>query len=407
MDSKVVNKMNAKQRRQAKLDAQEDAYYKGLEAPKTSFVDTGNGITEVQTNSDQDEPITEKQVKPTTSQNYKPVSTKPVSTPAQATPAPAAQAPVESEPVKQVEADTDISSVVEPVTEETMDEAGINPNNTPEQNEASTKEAASQIGKVVDKDGRMKPLDKMEFATDIQKIGVFATIASIGLAILTKGAVPPVDFSAFTGLNEAYSSYLKFVDDYNTHISEAAGKTTAEEIRAGQEQSVAEKAAEIENVKAKDLGKFETEQAKEMKNLDFEHSKAMKQIDQLNQKEIMQLGHDLSVAMQDVLTTGQIQVIQANADVQKAVLEIMYNQDINKAADSAKALLNAGFSMNDLNRIAQFAKSQQGQTYYENVLRGINAGLSTVQTATEAVNAFRPTGSDEGTKDFFKRMLKF
>ena len=62
-----------KQRAQAKKEAAEEAYYKGMEAPKTSFVDTGNGITEVQTNSDKNGPVNEPVQKQTTLQNYKPV----------------------------------------------------------------------------------------------------------------------------------------------------------------------------------------------------------------------------------------------------------------------------------------------------------------------------------------------
>ena len=66
--------MNAKQRYLAKQEAKEEAYYKGMEAPKTTFVDTGNGITEVQNNSDKNEPINAPvQNKKTTLQNYKPV----------------------------------------------------------------------------------------------------------------------------------------------------------------------------------------------------------------------------------------------------------------------------------------------------------------------------------------------
>ena len=36
MESKVLNKMNVKQRAQARKEAQEEAYYKGMEAPKTT-----------------------------------------------------------------------------------------------------------------------------------------------------------------------------------------------------------------------------------------------------------------------------------------------------------------------------------------------------------------------------------
>ena len=39
MESKVLKKMNAKQKARAKKEAAEEAYYKGLEAPKTTFVE--------------------------------------------------------------------------------------------------------------------------------------------------------------------------------------------------------------------------------------------------------------------------------------------------------------------------------------------------------------------------------
>ena len=76
--------MNVRDRYKAKQEAKEEAYYKGLEAPQTKMVDTGNGFTEVQTNTDKNEPVNEPQKKQTTLQNYKPVQSveeKPVEQP--------------------------------------------------------------------------------------------------------------------------------------------------------------------------------------------------------------------------------------------------------------------------------------------------------------------------------------
>ena len=110
---------------------------------------------------------------------------------------------------------------------------------------------------------------------------------------------------------------------------------------------------------------------------------------------------------------GKIAEINANAEVQKAIMELMYKQDVNRVSDTAKAILKANLSTDDLNKVAQFVKSQGGQTYFENVLKGINAGVNVVNAGANLVNSTKPsvnvngTGSDCGTKDFFKRMIKF
>ena len=211
MESKVLNKMNVKQRAQAKKEAAEEAYYKGMEAPKTTFVDTGNGITEVQNNSDKNGPINApsatKETKRTTLQNYKPVEQAKPNAEAQEVKPDAATLTEEVAPAETVKtttpaADTtpDVKVEVPEVDEEMMAESGINPKNTPEQNFKGTENALSEITGRRNKDGTYVPLNKVQYADGIQKFGIFATIASIGLAVLTKGAFPPVDFSAMTGL---------------------------------------------------------------------------------------------------------------------------------------------------------------------------------------------------------------
>lgn len=66
-----------------------------------------------------------------------------------------------------------------------------------------------------------------------------------------------------------------------------------------------------------------------------------------------------------------------------------------------------------MNKLAQFSKSQSGQTIFENILKGINAGTNVVNAGANVVNSIKGgtgkggTGSDSGTKEFFKRMIKF
>lgn len=397
--------MNVKDRYKAKQEAKEEAYYKGMEAPKTTFVDTGNGITEVQTNSDKNEPITEPQKKQTTLQNYKPVEqAQPEAKPE----APQPEAPVEEVPQAQAEAEPkeevpDVKVEVPEVDEEMMGESGINPKNSEEQNKKGTENALSEITGRRNKDGTYTPLNKAQYADGIQKFGIFATIASIGLAVLTRGAFPPVDFSAITGLNESYAKYVEGIDNYNKYIRKAQGENAYESERAKGSQEDANKAAQLN---------LTTEN--QQKERDTKWSEYLKNVDAVIAQDKAKLDHELEVALQDVLTEGQIQVINANTEAQKAILELMYTQDVNKMSDTAKAILDKNFTPEQLNQLAKYYKSQGGMTYFENVLKGIKAGTEVVNAGANVMNSTKPsvnvnnnTGSDSGTKEFFKRMIKF
>lgn len=400
--------MNVKDRYKAKQEAKEEAYYKGMEAPKTTFVDTGNGITEVQTNSDKNEPINEPQKKQTTLQNYKPVEqAQPEAKPEEEVPqpeAPAEEAPQPEVPQEAAANDTttpetpDVKVEVPEVDEEMMAESGINPKNSEEQNKKGTENALSEITGRRNKDGTYVPLNKIQYADGIQKFGIFATIASIGLAVLTRGAFPPVDFSAITGLNASYAKYVEGIDNYNKYIRQAQGENAYEAERAKGSQDDANKAAQLN---------LTTEN--QQKERDANYQAFLKNLDAQNTQAQTKLEAELNVALQDVLTEGQIQVINANRDVQKEILQLMYTQDVNKLPDQGKAIIDAGFSLKDLNKLAQFSKSQAGQTFFENILKLFKTGADTANAGANVVNSIKGTDgtSDAGTKEFFKRMIKF
>lgn len=399
--------MNVRDRYKAKQEAKEEAYYKGQEAPQTKMVDTGNGFTQVQTNTDKNGMVNEPQKKQTTLQNYKPVEGKEVGAVKEenAKPQPAQEQPqaevvgnaevpetpaVETQP----QAEADVKVEVPEVDEEMMGESGINPKNTEEQNKKGTENAISEITGGRNKDGTYKPLNKVQYADGIQKFGIFATIASIGLAVLTRGAFPPVDFSAITGLNDSYSKYLEGIDNYNKYIRQAQGENAYDSERAKGSIDDANKAAQL-NAAGDDHSK----------EVDAKWAEYLKNIDAVIAQDKAKLDHELNVALQDVLTAGQLDVINANAEVQKAIMELMYKQDVNRLPDQGKAILDAGFTLNDLNKLAQFSKSQAGQTYFENIMKGIN---TVGQAAGNVANVVKGgTGSDCGTKEFFKRMIKF
>ena len=409
MESKALNKMNVRDRYKAKKEAAEEAYYKGQEAPKTTFVDTGNGITEVQTNSDKNEPINEPQKKQTTLQNYKPVEqaqpeAKPEAKPEVPQPeAPAEEAPQPEVPQQEAEPDADITGQVSEVDEGMMDQVGINPKNTEQENQKNTENIINKITGNRNKDGTYKPLNKWEYADGIQQFGMLATIASIGLAVLTRGAFPPVDFSAITGLNESYAKYVEGIDNYNKYIRKAQGENSYESERAKGSLEDANKAAQLN---------LTTEN--QQKERDTKWSEYLKNVDAVIAQDKAKLDHELEVDLQDVLTEGQIQVINANAAVQKAVLELMYTQDVNKMSDTARAILDKNFTAEELNKLAKYYKSQGGMTYFENFLKGLKAGTDVVNAGANVMNSTKPgvnvnnnTGSDSGTKEFFKRMIKF
>ena len=398
-------KMNVKDRYKAKQEAQEEAYYKGMEAPKTTFVDTGNGITEVQTNSDKNEPINEPQKKQTTLQNYKPVEqaqpeVKPEAEPQAEPEVPSTETPAQQQAETQPQAEADVKVEVPEVDEEMMAESGINPQNSEEQNKKGTENAISEITGGRNKDGTYKPLNKFQYADGIQKFGIFATIASIGLAVLTRGAFPPVDFSMFTGLNESYAKYAEGIDNYNKYIRQAQSENAYEAERAKGSQDDADKAAQLN---------LTTEN--QQKERDAKWAEYLKNVDALNAENKAKLDHELEVALQDVLTEGQIQVINANTEAQKAIMELMYTQDVNKLADTARAILDQNFTKKELEIIAKFSKSQAGQTLFENIIKLFGVGTNAVQAGANLVNSIKgtggDTGSDAGTKEFFKRMIRF
>lgn len=404
--------MSVRDRYKAKQEAKEEAYYKGLEAPQTKMVDTGNGFTEVQTNTDKNSPVNNPvNNKRTTLQNYKPVEGKPVvkeeqpqaeqpqKQPEVVGNAEVPQGQVEQPAQQQAETQPDVKVEVPEVDEEMMGESGINPKNSEEQNQKGTENAISEITGGRNKDGTYKPLNKVQYADGIQKFGIFATIASIGLAVLTRGAFPPVDFSAITGLNDSYAKYLEGIDNYNKYIRQAQGENAYDKTRAQGSQDDANKVAQL-NAAGDDHSK----------EVDAKWAEYLKNVDAVIAQDKAKLDHELNVALQDVLTEGQLDVINANAEVQKAIMELMYKQDVNRVSDTAKAILKANLSMEDLNKVAQFVKSQGGQTYWENILKGINAGVNVVNAGANLVKPgvnVNGTGSDCGTKDFFKRMVKF
>lgn len=402
------NKMNVKDRYKAKQEAKEEAYYKGMEAPKTTFVDTGNGITEVQTNSDKNEPINEPQKKQTTLQNYKPVEqaqpeAEPEAEPqAEEAPQPEVPQPEANDTATPEAPETPDTKVDVPeVDEEMMAESGINPQNSEEQNKKGTENALSEITGRRNKDGTYVPLNKVQYADGIQKFGIFATIASIGLAVLTRGAFPPVDFSAITGLNDSYAKYVEGIDNYNKYVRQAQGENAYEAERAKGSQDDANKAAQLN---------LTTEN--QQKERDTKLEEYLKNVDALNAENKAKLDHELEVALQDVLTEGQLDLIKADTEAKKAIITLMHTNEVNLSVEQAKAIRDAGLTKKDLENIAKFVKSQAGQTFYENVLKLLGVGANGVNAGANLVNSIKGnTGSvgtsDAGTKEFFKRMIKF
>ena len=349
----------------------ENEYYNAQQAPATTQVENEDGtFTQVQTNTDA--PLPTEPAVNTTTASYKELAPEnPVNKVAATDVAPADVEPVPTEEVKPT--DKDITGVVEEPTQEDVESIGLTPDATPEQKVEAADKAMSIIS-VGDKTGVVKPLNKWDYADNIQKFGTIATIASFAVsaaAALAGVTLPPVNFSAFTGLDESYKAYQELCKDYNDYVVKGRGQNTEEAIRAEQDAATASAAAKINNMQAKDLAKY---------------------------------NNDLAEHMQGVLTEGQLAVIAANADVQQAMLKLMYTQDVNKAGDAAQALLDKGFSMKDLNKIAQFMKANEGQTWYENILRGVNAAGSAAGSIASAVKG---TGSDAGTKNMFKRMIGF
>ena len=278
-----------------------------------------------------------------------------------------------------------------------MAESGINPQNSEEQNKKGTENALSEITGRRNKDGTYKPLNKVQYADGIQKFGIFATIASIGLAVLTRGAFPPVDFSAITGLNQSYAKYLEGIDNYNKYVRQAQGENAYEAERANGSQDDADKAAQLN---------LTTEN--QQKERDAKWAEYLKNVDALNAENKAKLDHELEVALQDVLTEGQLDVIKANTEAQKAILTILHTNEVNLPVEQAKAIRDAGLTSKDLEVIAKFSKSQAGQTFFENALKAIGVGTNVVNAGANLVNSIKGgTGSDAGTKDFFKRMIKF
>lgn len=88
-------------------------------------------------------------------------------------------------------------------------------------------------------------------------------------------------------------------------------------------------------------------------------------------------------------------------------MTILHTNEVNLPVEQAKAIRDAGFTSKDLENFAKFSKSQAGQTLYENLLKLFYAGTNAANAGANVVNSIKGTGSDSGTKDFFKRMVKF
>lgn len=355
----IANKIAAEKAAQLQ---KEEEYYNAQQAPATTQVENEDGtFTQVQTNTDAPQP-TEPAVNTTTASYKEQAPENPVNKVAATEVAPKVT-PTE---------DQDITGLVEEPTQEDVESIGLTPDATPKQ-KAEAADKAMSIISIGAKTGTVKPVNKWDYADDIQKFGTIATIASFAVsaaAALAGITLPPVNFSAFTGLDESYKAYQQLCKDYNDYVVKGRGQNTEEAIRAEQDEETAAVAAKINNMQAKDLAKY---------------------------------NNDLAEHMQGVLTEGQLEIIAANADVQQAMLKLMYTQDINKAGDAAQALLNKGFSMKDLNKIAQFMKANEGQTWYENILRGVNAMGSVTDSIASAT---KPTTSDASIRNMFKKMIK-
>ena len=89
---------------------------------------------------------------------------------------------------------------------------------------------------------------------------------------------------------------------------------------------------------------------------------------------------------------------------------MLYTQDVNKFADTVRAKLNLNLTDGQLNRLAKFVKSLGGETFFENFIKGVNTGVNVANAGANVLDSIKPginTGSDAGTKEFFKRMIKF
>lgn len=373
----IANKIAAEKAAQLQ---KENEYYNAQQAPATTQVENEDGtFTQVQTNTDAPLP-TEPAVNTTTASYKEQAPENPVNKVAATDVAPKVE-PTDVEPnvAPDEPADRDITGLVEEPTQEDVESVGLTPDATPEQKAKAADNAMSLIsirGKAGgDITGVVKPMSKWDYANNIQKFGTIATIASFAVsaaAALAGVTLPPVNFSAFTGLDESYQKYQQLCKDYNDYVVRGRGQNAEEAIRAEQDEATAAAAAKINNMQAKDLAKY---------------------------------SNDLAEHMQGVLTEGQLELIKANADVQRAMMQLMYVQDINRAPDAMQVLLDHGFTMKDLNKYAQFMKASEGQTWYENFLRGINAAGSVVSSVKGTSSG---TGtSDAGTKNMFKRMIGF
>ena len=373
----IANKIAAEKAAQLQ---KENEYYNAQQAPVTTQVENDDGtFTQVQTNTDAPLP-TEPAVNTTTASYKEQAPENPVNKVAATDVAPKVEptdvAP-KVEPTDVEPTDQDITGLVEEPTQEDVESVGLTPDATPEQ---KAKAAGNAMGLIStrDKDGIVKPVNKWDYADNIQKFGTIATIASFAVsaaAALAGVVLPPVNFSTFTGLDESYGKYQQLCKDYNDYVVRGRGKNKEESIRAEQDEDIAEKAAKINNMQEKDLAKY---------------------------------SNDLAEHMQGVLTEGQLELIKANADVQRAMMQLMYVQDINRDPDAMQVLLDRGFTMKDLQKYAQFIKSKEGQTWYENFLRGFNAAASGVGAVTSTVKGTGSNGtSDAGTKNMFKRMIGF
>lgn len=219
----------------------------------------------------------------------------------------------------------------------------------------------SQMAERTD-DGLYKPMSKWDFANTEEKVGYVASAISLILFALSGGTIAPINFSKLTGLDSKYSAYCKQIDQANTLISGAQGQNKAEEVRAGQDISTAEKAATVDNTA---------------------------------QAQLMKLASNLDTASQ------------------KELMNAAYSNDVHRMSDTLDNLLAKGFDREQITQIASLFAGQMGIT--PNQLAAQTAGkwaqaiTQPVEAAGKAVGGAikAATASDENVKSYFTKLLKF
>lgn len=275
---------------------------------------------------------------------------------------------VKNEPAKETPSTTNIESEEESIeVEEEAKKNGVNPDASPEE----AKGAVQSVIDSLDKLGIKYDNGKVSFPKlDTGKMGAISsalTALSVAAAVMTGGAIPPMNFKKLLVNEKKEDAYIKAYDTLMTRISDAAGTDLTKS-----------RETEIDEGARKEMGK------------------AGEQIAGTEYKD--ELGTNSALKLVKEQTDQAIRAAKASHMNNRDMAELIFNQDVRRAGEQLKVLKN---EYPDIYNDKEFLKAYATMMGAQNGLtptrmkamtaqEWANVAKTGVDAAADIVNAFIP-----------------